>query len=91
MLFHKYLLRFYYFICTILNYATEIMQINSQSHKIYSPVAGKLSLSGGSVVQYPPSKTGYVGSIPGLGRSPGEGNGSILAWEIPWTEEPGRL
>ena len=35
-----------------------------------------------------------VGSIPGLGRSPGEGNGtpsSILAWEIPWTEEPGGL
>ena len=30
----------------------------------------------------------------GLGRSPGEGNGnhsSILAWEIPWTEGPGRL
>ena len=33
------------------------------------------------------------GSIPGLGRFPGEGNGysSILAWRIPWTEEPGRL
>ena len=32
--------------------------------------------------------------IPGLGRSPGEENAthsSILAWEIPWTEEPGRL
>ena len=29
--------------------------------------------------------------IPGSRRSPGEGNGSILAWEIPWTEEPGRL
>ena len=31
------------------------------------------------------------GSIPGTGRSPGEGNGnllSILAWEIPWIEEP---
>ena len=31
------------------------------------------------------------GLIPGSGRSPGEGNGnhsSILAWEIPWTEEP---
>jgi len=30
-----------------------------------------------------------TGSIPGLGRSPGEGNGypsNILAWEIPWTE-----
>ena len=34
------------------------------------------------------------GLIPGLGRSPGEGNSnrsSILAWRVPWTEEPGRL
>ena len=33
-------------------------------------------------------------SIPGLRRSPGEGmatHSSILAWRIPWTEEPGRL
>ena len=32
--------------------------------------------------------------IPESGISPGEGNGthySILAWEIPWTEKPGRL
>ena len=38
--------------------------------------------------------TGDLGSIPGSGRSPGEGNdnhASILAWEIPWTEEPGSL
>ena len=31
-------------------------------------------------------------SIPGSGRSPGVGNvtySSILAWKIPWTEEPG--
>ena len=26
--------------------------------------------------------------IPGSGRSPGRGRG-ILAWSIPWTEEPG--
>ena len=35
-----------------------------------------------------------MGLIPGFGRSPGEGNAirsSILAWEIPWIEEPGRL
>ena len=35
-----------------------------------------------------------TGSIPGLGRLPGGGNGnhsSILVWEIPWTEDPGRL
>ena len=34
---------------------------------------------------------GDLGSIPGLGRSPGEGNAthsSILAWKIPWTEKP---
>ena len=30
-----------------------------------------------------------VGFFTGLGRSPGVGN--ILAWKIPWTEEPGGL
>ena len=37
---------------------------------------------------------GDPGSIPGLGRSPGDWNGypsSILAWRNPWTEDPGRL
>ena len=37
---------------------------------------------------------GDSGSIPWSGRSPGGGNGNplyILAWEIAWTEEPGRL
>ena len=32
-----------------------------------------------------------VGSISGLGGSPGGGNGNLLAWEIPWTEDPGGL
>ena len=38
--------------------------------------------------------SGDSGLIPGLGRSPGEEmatHSSILAWKIPWTEEPGRL
>ena len=35
---------------------------------------------------------GDAGSVSGLGRSSGEGNGNpLLAWEIPWTEEPGGL
>ena len=37
---------------------------------------------------------GDSGSIPGSGRSPEEEDAthsSILAWEIPWTEKPGRL
>ena len=50
---------------------------------------------GDSVVKNPPANAGDVGLIPGWGRSPGEGNGNtsncILAWEIPWTEEPGGL
>ena len=35
-----------------------------------------------------------IGLIPGSERSPGGGiatDSSILAWRIPWTEEPGRL
>ena len=37
---------------------------------------------------------GGLGLIPGSGRSPGGGHGnhsSIVAWIIPWTEEPGGL
>ena len=37
---------------------------------------------------------GDLDLIPGLGKSPGEGNiihSSILAWRIPWREEPGGL
>ena len=49
---------------------------------------------GGSVVKNLPVNAGDMSSIRGLGRYPGEGNGnhsSIIAWEIPWTEEPGGL
>ena len=41
-----------------------------------------------------PANAGNVDSIPGSEKSPEEGNDnhfSILAWEIPWTEEPGRV
>jgi len=49
---------------------------------------------GGSVLKNLPAKAGDAGSIPGSGRSPEKEMAthcSILAWEIPWTEEPGRL
>ena len=34
-----------------------------------------------------------AGGIHGLGRFPGEGNthSNILAWRVPWREEPGGL
>ena len=37
---------------------------------------------------------GDSGPVPGSGRSPRRGHSNhsrILAWKIPWTEEPGRL
>ena len=52
---------------------------------------------GGIVVKKPLAKAGDIrdmGSIPGLGRFPGEGNGNSPQYScqgIPWTEEPGGL
>ena len=56
-----------------------------------------LSFPHGSAVKNPPSNAGDkrdVGSIPGSGRSLGEGmttHCGILAWRIAWTEEPHTL
>ena len=50
--------------------------------------------SGGSDGKESTCNEGDLGSITGLGRSSGEGNGYPLqyfAWTILWTEEPGRL
>ena len=56
----------------------------------------RLGFPGGSVVENPPANPGDTGdtsSIPWPRRSPkgGNGNSSILAWIVPWTEEPGGL
>ena len=40
----------------------------------------EMGFPGGSVVKNSPANTGNVGSIPGLGRSPGEGNGNTLLY-----------
>ena len=53
-----------------------------------------MGFPGVSVVKNLPTSAGDVGLIPGLGRFPGQEiatHSSILAWEILWTEEPGRL
>ena len=49
---------------------------------------------GGSDGKESAGNVGDLGSIPGLGRSLEKGmatHSSILAWRIPWTEEPGGL
>ena len=56
-----------------------------------------MGFPGGSVVKNLPANAGDArdsNSIPGSGRFLGEKmatHSSILAWEIPWTEEPSRL
>ena len=54
-------------------------------------------LGGTSGAKNPLANAGVIkemGSIPGLGRSPGGEKGDLfhsLAWKISWTEEPGGL
>ena len=60
--------------------------------RLPSPVF--LGFPGGSDGTESNYNVGYLGSIPGLGRSLEEGmvtHCSILAQRIPWTEEPGGL
>ena len=40
----------------------------------------RLGFPGGSVVKNPPANAGHVGSVSGLARSPGGGNGSPLQY-----------
>ena len=64
-----------------------------------SPASLALATWEGSVVNYPPANArdaGDTGSVPGgMEENPLEEematHSSILAWEIPWTEEAGRL
>ena len=59
---------------------------------IYSAVGPRRGFPGGVVVKNPPADAGDAGSIPGSGRSLEREmatHSSILAWRIPWTEDPG--
>ena len=53
-----------------------------------------MDFSGDSVVKNLFTSVGDVGSIPGLGKSLEKKMAThlrILAWEVPWTGEPGRI
>ena len=65
--------------------------------KIRSKYASYAGLPAGKEVKNPPASPGDIrdiGLIPGQEESLEEGmatHSSILAWRIPWTEEPGGL
>ena len=81
----------------ILCYVGEVC-LYLKSHRVLFKVGVCMCIQGfpgGSVVKNPPANAEAVGSIPGSGGSSRGGilatHSSILAWKIPWTEEPGRL
>ena len=56
------------------------------------PVKANMGFPDGSADEESTCNAGDAGLIPGLGRSPGEGNGNPFQYsclEIPWTEKPG--
>ena len=50
-----------------------------------------MGLSGSPDDKQSACNAGDLGLAPGSGKSAGEGNGSLFAWRIPWTEKPGGL
>ena len=61
---------------------------------MHSPIIISQGFPGGSEGKESACNTGDPGSIPGLGRCLEKGlatHSIILAWRIPWTEEPGGL
>ena len=70
------------------------VKVQTPNHQEFALLYCKLDFPGGSDGKAPVYSVRDPGSIPGLGRSPGEINGNPLQyidWKIPWTEEPGRL
>ena len=54
------------------------MAASSQQQILFSLYRGERDSPGGSVVKNPPATAGDSNSVPGCGRSPGEGNGNPL-------------
>ena len=81
----------------VLNCSALEVSLSGTNSAIYCEVKGLSVSQVALVVKNLPANAGNAGdagSIPGSGISPGEGmatHSSILAWRIPWTEEPGGL
>ena len=66
---------------------SRVRKIPWRRDRLPTPVF--LGFPGGSDGKQSACNAGDLGSVPGSGRSPGEGNGNcsrVLTWRIPWTE-----
>ena len=76
---------------------TSLLQSPGLDSGFPKPSVNLWGFPGGSLVKNVPDNerdSGDTSSIPGMGRSPREGNGNPLQYsclENPWTEKPGRL
>ena len=72
---------FHKFCCVVVSYHSKYFFIfplvSSLTHRLFT-VVFHFCFPGGSVVKNPPANAGNTSSIPGSGRSPGEGNGNRL-------------
>ena len=63
------------------NWSVKLGNSSWNSHRTrHDCCREKECTAGGSLVKNPPASAGDAGSIPGLGRSPGEGNGNPLQY-----------
>ena len=71
----------------------DIVKFQNKNYKNRMKVTRLTGFPGGSVSKESTCHAGDLGSVPGLGGSPGRGHGSplFLPGESPWTEEPGGL
>ena len=70
------------------------LEVKQDHLGVYCVYLDKSAFLMGQTVKNLPANAVDQDLIPGLARSPGEGNGnqsSFLAWRIPWTEEPSGL
>ena len=78
----------------VINMKTRKSSEKSKHIDVWQRFPFFLDFPGGSDGKVSAYNAGDLGSIPGSGRSPGEGNGTPLQYsclENPWTEEPDRL
>ena len=75
----------------------DLFSMHLVDYSVHLPsfrIMGNRDFPGGLDIKETTSNAGDLGSIPGSGRSSGEGNGYPLQYsclENPWTEEPGGL
>ena len=64
----------------IFHFKVSLHQLKNYFHHLYRDLKGVAGFPGGSAVKNLPANAGDTGSIPGWGRSPGEGNGYPLQY-----------